>query len=226
MPEDRRMTMAQFLGILEGEIDAAGVFCIQKQNSNMLEEFREIAPDIELEIPFASLALDKRPDAVNFWMGDARAITSLHKDHYENIYCVVSGYKDFILLPPTDLPWIPYGEFPAARFKETRPGDFKIIEEPDSMQVPWVPVDALDPDLEQHPHYARAQPIHVRVNAGQALYLPSLWFHHVRQSHGCIAVNFWYDMEYDMKYNYFKWVEALVTKAKHIGTPKRRSRNE
>lgn len=35
----------------------------------------------------------------------------MHKDHYENIYCVVSGYKDFILHPPTDLAWIPYGKF-------------------------------------------------------------------------------------------------------------------
>lgn len=34
---------------------------------------------------------------------------SVHKDHYENLYCVVSGEKNFILLPPTDRPFIPYG---------------------------------------------------------------------------------------------------------------------
>lgn len=34
---------------------------------------------------------------------------SVHKDHYENLYCVVSGEKHFILLPPTDRPFIPYG---------------------------------------------------------------------------------------------------------------------
>lgn len=33
----------------------------------------------------------------------------VHKDHYENLYCVVSGEKHFILLPPTDRPFIPYG---------------------------------------------------------------------------------------------------------------------
>lgn len=33
----------------------------------------------------------------------------MHKDHYENLYCVVSGEKHFILLPPTDRPFIPYG---------------------------------------------------------------------------------------------------------------------
>lgn len=66
------------------------------------------------------------------------------------------------------------------------------------------------------------------------LYLPSLWFHHVQQSHGCLAgrsevrhapaghpsvltplltrppsVNFWYDMDYDIKYNYFQLLESL-----------------
>ncbi len=44
-----------------------------------------------------------------------------------------------------------------------------------------------------------ASPLKVRVEAGDALYLPSLWFHHLRQSHGCIAVNFWYDMEFDAR---------------------------
>ena len=37
-------------------------------------------------------------------------ISSVHRDHYENLYCVVSGEKTFILHPPTDLPYIPYGE--------------------------------------------------------------------------------------------------------------------
>lgn len=37
------------------------------------------------------------------------ALFSVHKDHYENLYCVISGQKDFILLPPTERPFIPYG---------------------------------------------------------------------------------------------------------------------
>lgn len=36
---------------------------------------------------------------------------SVHKDHYENLYCVISGEKNFILLPPTDRPFIPYGNY-------------------------------------------------------------------------------------------------------------------
>jgi peptidyl-lysine (3S)-dioxygenase / protease len=73
----------------------------------------------------------------------------------------------------------------------------------------WVAVDPLAPDLKKYPQYANATVYQVRVNAGDVLYLPSLWFHHVRQSHKCIAVNVWYDMDYDSRYCYYKMVESL-----------------
>ena len=77
------------------------------------------------EIRWASEAFNKKPDAVNFWMGDSRAVTSsiqysnqrnqypnqsdqysnqrnernanvspVHKDPYENVYCVIRGEKE------------------------------------------------------------------------------------------------------------------------------------
>ena len=49
----------------------------------------------------------------------------------------------------------------------------------------------------------------MRVNAGDVLYLPSLWFHHLRQSHGCVAVNFWYDMEFDARYAYNNFLREV-----------------
>ncbi|CAH1786743.1 unnamed protein product [Owenia fusiformis] len=109
MPEEKTMTMNSFLDIMETPENYNGVYYVQKQNSNFTAEFSEIIDDAEKEIPWASEALGKCPDAVNFWMGDGRAVTSMHKDHYENLYCVVSGQKHFILHPPTDLPFIPYG---------------------------------------------------------------------------------------------------------------------
>lgn len=41
----------------------------------------------------------------------------MHKDPYENIYCVVSGYKDFILIPPVDLHYVPRAKYPTAEYK-------------------------------------------------------------------------------------------------------------
>lgn len=80
--------------------------------------------------------------------------------------------------------------------------------------VPWIPLDPESPDLEKYPGYRNASPIRCSLKAGDILYLPSLWFHHVRQSHGCIALNFWYDMEFDLKYCYYKFLEAATAKSK------------
>ncbi|XP_066588452.1 bifunctional peptidase and (3S)-lysyl hydroxylase JMJD7 isoform X2 [Prorops nasuta] len=193
------------------------IFYIQKQNSNFNEEFQELWQDLEKDIPWATEAFGKIPDAVNLWMGDARAVTSMHKDPYENIYCVISGEKTFILHPPTDLPWIPYKQYKSGYHKEVSPG--KWIIKPNKelstgdfnkhVIVPWISVDPLNPDYERFPDYKNATRLEVTLRKGDILYLPSLWFHHVRQSHSCIAVNYWYDMEFDIKYAYFKALETL-----------------
>jgi hypothetical protein len=197
----------------------------------------------------------------------------VHKDPFENIYCVISGYKDFILHPPTDRPWIPYKRCPLASYKEISPGIFDIVpygtvqcktsnnfkdknqkqmysddflnntaiadvnnlcndrdgvtcektadklnfsekntDISDANTIPWICIDPLSPDYASYPLYRNATSVRVRVEAGDALYLPSLWFHHVQQSHTCIAVNYWYDMQYDLKYAYFQFLESLVMK--------------
>ena len=76
--------------------------------------------------------------------------------------------------------------------------------------MPWVAVDPIHPDLKTYPDFSHAKTMTVKVKAGEMLYLPSLWFHHVQQSHGCIAVNYWYDMNYDIKFNYYQFMESLI----------------
>lgn len=44
------------------------------------------------------------------WSKSVPFYLAVHKDHYENLYCVISGEKTFILIPPTDRPFIPYGK--------------------------------------------------------------------------------------------------------------------
>ena len=76
MPHEERMTMGAFLDELERpESERKGVHYIQKQNSNLTDEFREVLGDVE-ELEWAREAFGKEPDAVNFWMGDGRAVTS------------------------------------------------------------------------------------------------------------------------------------------------------
>ena len=56
MPEEREMTMGQFLDILESPNEHSGVFYVQKQNSNLTEEFEDLNDDVEPHIPFATNA--------------------------------------------------------------------------------------------------------------------------------------------------------------------------
>ena len=216
LPEERKIPFSEFLDIMESPESSgnSGIFYIQKQNGNFTEEFSEINDDAETELRWATEAFGNPPDAVNFWMGDSRAVTSLHKDHYENLYCVIAGKKTFILYPPTDLPYIPYCNYQQSYYKQNASGKFEVIDDPITQtpeeKIPWIPVDPLKPDLETFPEFGSAQSITCTIGAGDVLYLPSLWFHHVKQTHATIAINFWYDMEYDIKYNYFKFLENIV----------------
>ncbi|XP_077302822.1 jumonji domain containing 7 [Arctopsyche grandis] len=219
VPYEQEMAMSEFLNYLD-EKRPGFIPYIQTQNSNLTEDFEELMNDVNLDIDKATEAFGKRPDAVNFWMGDSRAITSMHKDPYENMYCVIDGWKEFILIPPTDLPFVPYKVFPSATYEMINyPASptFKIQplcsqpndDEYSSDKIKWIDIDPLYPDFKKHAEFKMAHRFTVRVEKGDCLYLPSLWFHHVKQSHRCIAVNYWYDMEYDIKYCYFKMLEEL-----------------
>ncbi|XP_063641439.1 mitogen-activated protein kinase-binding protein 1-like isoform X2 [Pan troglodytes] len=210
MPAERRLPLSFMLDVLEGRAQHPGVLYVQKQCSNLPTELPQLLPDLESHVPWASEALGKMPDAVNFWLGEAAAVTSLHKDHYENLYCVVSGEKHFLFHPPSDLPFIPYELYTPATYQLTEEGAFKVVDEEAMEKVPWIPLDPLAPDLARYPSYSQAQALRCTVRAGEMLCLPALWFHHVQQSQGCIAVNFWYDMEYDLKYSYFQLLDSLT----------------
>lgn len=144
----------------------------------------------------------------------------VHKDPYENIYCVIDGHKDFILIPPTDLPCVPYRMYDQAVYKSVQPKknkfyDFfitpKVKDNQEARKISWIALDPLKPDYDLYPEYKNANIYKVRVEKGDCLYLPSLWFHHVRQSNGCIAVNYWYDMEFDVKYCYYQMLNSICS---------------
>ncbi|XP_075396035.1 bifunctional peptidase and (3S)-lysyl hydroxylase JMJD7-like [Tenrec ecaudatus] len=177
MPAERLLPLARHPGVLY----------VQKQCSNLLTELPQLLPNLEPHVPWVSESLGKMPEAVNFWLGEAAAVTSLHKDHYENLYCVLSGEKHFLLHPPSDRPFIPYELYTPATYRLTEAGTFEVVDEEAMEKVPWLPLDPLTPDLSQYPQYRGAQALRCTMQAGEMLYLLALWVHHVQQSQGCIA---------------------------------------
>lgn len=88
----------------------------QQQNDCFRSEYSALASDCDPHIHWASEALGCLPEAVNLWIGSHLSQTSFHKDHYENLYAVVSGCKHFLLLPPTDVHRMYIREYPAAQY--------------------------------------------------------------------------------------------------------------
>mmetsp|Transcript_11052 Transcript_11052/g.23699 ORF Transcript_11052/g.23699 Transcript_11052/m.23699 type:complete len:398 (-) Transcript_11052:325-1518(-) len=169
-----------------------GVVYMSEQDDVLRREFGELMEDVS-EVGVARDVFGGRLDAVNLWIGSGAAESALHKDHYENIYCVLSGAKQFTLLPPCDAVFL--------REKRWKQGTYRFdrasrrwtvdVDEGDD-EVPWV-----EEEVEEVEEAVGGRLIKVVVGRGEALYLPALWFHHVTHVEPTIAVNFWYDMDFN-----------------------------
>jgi peptidyl-lysine (3S)-dioxygenase / protease len=115
-PYQRKTSLSTFFNLLEASLvdQSAPVPYMQFQNSSLTNELPQLIPDVAPDLPFASEAFGCLPEAVNLWIGGKRTITSYHKDHYENLYAVISGSKHFRLLPPTDSYRMKLKRFPPA----------------------------------------------------------------------------------------------------------------
>lgn len=218
-PEQFQIPFGEFIDIISKEKTSHGVYYMQKQNNNFQTEFRSslLWSDVPNNIEKWGIEVfNVQPDAINIWMGDDSAYSSLHKDHYENLYCVVKGQKNFTLLPPADIYFLNQTEYPSGRFKYNKDENEWDITLDDGV-IPWIPGN---PDCEEHylkyPSLEFTSPLHVCVKPGEMLYLPSINYHQVAQQknedESTIAINYWFDMKYDMKFNYFKLIESLAQK--------------
>jgi jumonji domain-containing protein 7 len=101
-------------------------------------------------------------------MGDSRAVSSMHKDFYENLYCVIRGQKIFTLLPPSDLSFLEYKDCKAATYKyHTDRDDFTIELDDPAETIPWFDVDPDSPNVEQNPRLKNLNALQVTVNEGE-----------------------------------------------------------
>lgn len=114
---------------------------------------------------------------VSLWIGN-RSRTATHWDLPQNIAVVVAGRRTFTLFPPEQLPNLYVG-----------PLDATLAGQPISL------VDLHEPDFERFPRFREAiKAARAAVlEPGDAIYIPSMWFHHV-ESHDALGVllNYWW----------------------------------
>ena len=129
-------------------------------------------PDIPMPL------LDESRDMLrSLWLGN-RTRTAAHWDLPQNLACVVAGRRRFTLFPTDQIANLYVG-----------PLEFTLAGQPTSL----VDIDA--PDFVRHPRFgeALARAEVAELGPGDALYLPSLWWHAVASLDELGAmVNFWW----------------------------------
>ncbi|KAH8599833.1 cupin-like domain-containing protein [Bisporella sp. PMI_857] len=175
----------------------------QTQNDNLRNEYDCLLDYVHNDIDWARVALNRRPDAVNLWIGNSLSTTALHKDPYENIYVQLIGRKHFVLLPSLAQPCVNERSLPQARYTRMSDGSFKILEYTAEDHVPVACWDPVTPELgiETTKYSNKVNPIRLTLDEGDMLYLPALWYHKVSQTASregiCCAANYWYDIEFE-----------------------------
>ncbi|CAK7223136.1 hypothetical protein SEUCBS140593_005135 [Sporothrix eucalyptigena] len=170
----------------KGQLDAsAETRYAQTQNDNLRHEYASVFSHVYKDIPFARIALQREPEAINLWIGNSHSVTAMHRDNYENIYVQVLGQKHFVLLPPLCQPCV--NEQPLRQYNYVRAdGGFHLIPEaPDAEEqvkagddnsVPFAMWDPEAPGKNETQYSRLAEPMRVTLNPGDMLYLPAMWY--------------------------------------------------
>ncbi|EGX92552.1 pla2g4b, putative [Cordyceps militaris CM01] len=176
----------------------------QTQDDNLRQEYKRLYDDAQRDIPFARIALQRPPEAVNMWIGNSRSVTATHKDNFENIYVQIRGRKRFVLLSPLHYHCMNEQRLQPATYARGSQGRLSLCLDQDTTPVPFVTWDPDHPDKNCTPLSRLAKPVRVTLNPGDMLYLPAMWYHKVTQSvmenddnNFVVAINYWYDMSFN-----------------------------
>lgn len=142
-------------------------FCLQSLN------IKQNLPTLVSQLPNKLL-----PRTQPFlWVGNNVTVAP-HFDEANNIAVVAAGKRRFTLFPPEQVKHLYIG-----------PLDFSPAGQPISL------VNLRAPDLAQFPLYAKAhaEALSVELEAGDAIYIPTPWWHHVESlSSFNVLVNYWW----------------------------------
>jgi hypothetical protein len=99
--------------------------------------------------------------------------TALHFELQDNLFCLCSGEKEFLLFPPTDTPFLyprsPFSGMPHVSRVDMRPGA--------EAHFPWV---------------AHARPHRCLLRGGDVLLVPRLWWHATMTNEPSIGLGYWW----------------------------------
>lgn len=140
-------------------------------------DFQKHFPELVKDIVYPEY-FDKKPKIMYFFFGfsntKSTSTTYLHFDDVHNIFVQIRGRKKFILFPPSNYLsfYPPIGE--------------------NGYSPAWSKVNPVVTDLKSYPKFPWQDKIEVVLEAGEILYIPPLWWHHVTAIEENISLTFWY----------------------------------
>lgn len=183
---------AAFLDLLLAQREAASPLHLYAGAINLPRH----APALEAAHPMPLLEGVKEK-LVSLWIGN-RGRTAAHWDLPQNIACVIAGRRRFTLFPTAEVKNLYVG-----------PLDLTIAGQPTSL------VDFHTPDFERFPRFrdAVAAAEIAELEPGDALYLPSLWIHHVEalDDFGAMLNFWWRDGPEHLITPFFTLLHSLLT---------------
>lgn len=146
--------------------------------SNVVDtHFPSFRRENDIAIPRPDVDYPLEAIRTSIWIGN-RTTACCHYDAPDNLACCVVGKRKFTLFPPDQIANL----YPGPLFPT--PGGQAL-----SM------VDFANPDFKKYPKFTEAikHGQIAELEAGDALYLPSMWWHHVEgQSPFNVLVNYWW----------------------------------
>ena len=167
-----QMNFSSFADRLMAEHSAPNPAFLYAGSLDLNRYFPQLLSDISVPL----ISSEYAPRAA-MWIGN-RTIIPAHWDEPDNMACVIAGRRRFTLLPIDQIGNLYFGPF-----------ENTLAGQQTSM------VDFDNPDFERFPRFRNAQhhAMAADLEAGDILYMPNLWIHHVRslESFG-LMINFWW----------------------------------
>lgn len=132
------------------------------------------------------------PGTMWLFLGPAGTYSELHLDHHSvhTMFFQCTGKKEFVLIHPRFSKWID-------RSADRRGSDC---------------VDLADPDLEAFPQLAQVEAVRATLEEGDALYLPSNWYHSAISLSPSVTAS----LDVVDRYNHTAWLEDLLADPKFL----------
>ncbi|KXI30729.1 cupin-like domain-containing protein [Paraglaciecola hydrolytica] len=175
--ENKQIRIDEFLDLILATIDDPLPPSLYIASNLIDSHFPQLRADNDIVIPRPDSTTPVESIRAGIWIGN-RTTACCHYDMSDNLACCVVGKRRFTLFPPEQI-------------ANLYPGPLDITPGGQALSM----VDFAEPDLNLYPNFpeALAHGQIAELEAGDALYLPSMWWHQVEGlSPFNILINYWW----------------------------------